>query len=90
MNKEIFMKIVMFDLDGTLLPMDQDVFVKAYFSELCKKAAPFGYDPEKLIKGVWAGTGAMVKNNGAKTNEAAERKPLAFKRFIGCETSQQL
>ena len=36
MNKEIFMKIVMFDLDGTLLPMDQDVFVKAYFSELCK------------------------------------------------------
>ena len=63
------MKIVMFDLDGTLLPMDQDVFVKAYFSELCKKAAPFGYDPEKLIKGVWAGTGAMVKNNGAKTNE---------------------
>ena len=69
MNKEIFMKIVMFDLDGTLLPMDQDVFVKAYFSELCKKAAPFGYDPEKLIKGVWAGTGAMVKNNGAKTNE---------------------
>lgn len=63
------MKIVMFDLDGTLLPMDQDVFVKAYFSELCKKMAPFGYDPDLLIKGVWAGTGAMVKNMGSKTNE---------------------
>ena len=63
------MKIVMFDLDGTLLPMNQDVFVKAYFSELCKKVVPFGYDSDKLIKGVWAGTGAMVKNNGAKTNE---------------------
>ncbi len=63
------MKVVLFDLDGTLLPMDQDVFVKAYFKELCKKAAPFGYDPDKLIQGVWAGTGAMVKNQGTKTNE---------------------
>ncbi len=25
------MKAVFFDLDGTLLPMDQDEFVKAYF-----------------------------------------------------------
>ena len=24
---------VFFDLDGTLLPMDQDVFVKTYFKE---------------------------------------------------------
>jgi HAD superfamily hydrolase (TIGR01549 family) len=63
------MKAVLFDLDGTLLPMDQDVFVKAYFKELCKKAAPIGYDPDKLISGIWAGTGAMVKNQGQKTNE---------------------
>lgn len=27
-------KAVLFDLDGTLLPMDQDVFVKAYFGRL--------------------------------------------------------
>ncbi|MBR5178780.1 MAG: HAD hydrolase-like protein [Lachnospiraceae bacterium] len=63
------MKAVLFDLDGTLLPMDQEVFVKAYFKELCKKAAPYGYDPDKLIKGIWTGTGAMVKNQGNKTNE---------------------
>ncbi|MBR4776451.1 MAG: HAD family hydrolase [Lachnospiraceae bacterium] len=62
-------KAILFDLDGTLLPMDQEVFVKAYFKELCKKAAPFGYDPDKLINGIWAGTGAMVKNQGTKTNE---------------------
>ena len=27
-------KTVLFDLDGTLLSMDQDVFVKAYFKDI--------------------------------------------------------
>ena len=26
---------ILFDLDGTLLPMDQDSFTKAYFKALC-------------------------------------------------------
>lgn len=65
------MKTVLFDLDGTLLPMDQDVFIKAYFGGLAQKLAPHGYDPERLIAGVWAGTAAMVKNDGSKTNEEA-------------------
>lgn len=30
-------KTILFDLDGTLLPMDQDVFVKSYFGGLRKK-----------------------------------------------------
>lgn len=62
-------KAVLFDLDGTLLPMDQDVFVKAYFSGLAKKLAPHGYDPDTLIPAIWAGTMAMVKNDGHATNE---------------------
>lgn len=62
-------KVILFDLDGTLLPMDQDVFVKAYFSGLAKKAAPYGYDAGELVKSVWAGTAAMVKNDGSVTNE---------------------
>lgn len=64
-------KAVLFDLDGTLLPMDQDVFVKTYFKGLAKKLAPRGYEPESLIKAVWGGTGAMMKNDGSKTNEQA-------------------
>ncbi|MBQ8238980.1 MAG: HAD-IA family hydrolase [Oscillospiraceae bacterium] len=60
---------VLFDLDGTLLPMDQDVFVKTYFGLLAKKLAPHGYEPDALIKAVWTGTGAMIKNNSGKTNE---------------------
>ncbi len=64
-------KAVLFDLDGTLLPMDQDVFVKAYFKGLAKKLAPRGYEPETLIKAVWGGTGAMINNDGSRTNEKA-------------------
>ena len=60
---------VLFDLDGTLLPMDQELFVKTYLGLLAKKMAPHGYDPDALIKGVWKGTGAMMKNVTGKTNE---------------------
>ena len=62
-------KAVLFDLDGTLLPMDQDRFIKAYFGGLCKRMAPFGYEGKALVEGIWAGTAAMVKNTGEKRNE---------------------
>lgn len=76
-------KAVLFDLDGTLLPMDQDVFVKAYLKGLAGKLAPHGYDPEALVGGIWEGTGAMVKNDGAVTNE--ERFWEVFSRRFGPE-----
>ncbi|MBO4938794.1 MAG: HAD family hydrolase [Oscillospiraceae bacterium] len=60
---------VLFDLDGTLLPMDQDEFVKYYLGLLGKKLAPYGYDPRVLAGNIWAGTAAMVKNDGSCTNE---------------------
>ena len=62
-------KAVLFDLDGTLLPMDQEVFVKAYFKGISTKLAAFGYDPNQLIKVIWGGTEVMIKNDGKKTNE---------------------
>ncbi|MCQ2431113.1 MAG: HAD family hydrolase [Clostridia bacterium] len=64
-------KTILFDLDGTLLPMDNDVFTKTYFGLLAKTLAPRGYDPEKLVKSVWYGTAAMVKNDGSETNDKA-------------------
>ena len=64
-------KAVLFDLDGTLLPMDQDEFVKGYFGLLCQKMAPYGYEPKTLVKAIWGGTEAMVKNDGSCTNEEA-------------------
>ncbi len=63
------LKHILFDLDGTLLPMDQDVFVKTYFGLLARKMALRGYAPEKFIESVWASVRAMVKNNGDRTNE---------------------
>lgn len=65
------MKAVLFDLDGTLLPMDQEEFVKEYFGLLAKRLAPLGYESQKLMKVFWAGVGAMVKNDGSCTNEEA-------------------
>ena len=62
-------KAVLFDLDGTLLPMDQDVFVKAYFKGIAAKLAHHGYEPKALIDAIWAGTIAMIKNDGQITNE---------------------
>lgn len=62
---------VLFDLDGTLLPMDQDTFIKAYFGGLARKLIPYGYDKDALIAAIWDGTGAMIKNNGERKNEDA-------------------
>ena len=60
---------ILFDLDGTLLPMDQDTFAKAYVKGLTVAAEPAGYSPMILSTAIMAGTAAMVKNNGERTNE---------------------
>ena len=64
-------KTVMFDLDGTLLPFEQDDFVKLYFGGLCKKLAPYGYEPDDVVKNVWKGTKAMAINDGSRLNSEA-------------------
>ena len=61
---------ILFDLDGTLLPMDQEKFLKAYIGGLAKAAEPHGYEPMTITSSILAGTAAMIKNNGEKTNEA--------------------
>lgn len=62
-------KAVLFDLDGTLLPMNQDLFIKEYFRTLAKKLAVHGYEPRELIKNVWQCTFEMIKNNGDVPNK---------------------
>ena len=63
------LKMVLFDLDGTLLPMDQNTFTRAYFGGLAKKLAPLGYEKDALVSAIWAGSQAMVENDGQKSNE---------------------
>ncbi len=63
------LKAVLFDLDGTLLPMNEEEFTNGYFGFLCKRLEKFGYEKEKLIETIWAGTKKMILNDGSKTNE---------------------
>lgn len=65
------MKAILFDLDGSLLPMDQDGFVGYYFKLLGEMMSALGYDPKASVKAVIAGTKAMSENDGSKTNEEA-------------------
>ena len=61
---------ILFDLDGTLLPMDNDMFTKGYLALLSKVAAKAGgYDRETFIKAMWKGVSAMMKNDGRRKNE---------------------
>ena len=62
---------ILFDLDGTLLPMEQDAFVRTYFAALAKKVAPLGFAQEPFLASMWKGTGAMLKNDGTRTNREA-------------------
>ena len=79
---------VLFDLDGTLLPMDQDIFVKSYLGRIAKAMALHGYDPDKLVKAIWSGTDAMVRNDGSRLNEAVFWDTFAG--FFGAPTPQEL
>ncbi len=64
-------KAVLFDLDGTLLPMNQDVFLNAYIEKLVKIAARHGYNSKKMKDAITSGTVAMIRNDGKRTNEEA-------------------
>lgn len=63
------MNTILFDLDGTLLPMDQDLFINLYFKKLAQYFAPKGIHLENFKKSINEGTKAMVLNDGSMTNE---------------------
>ncbi len=62
-------KLVLFDLDGTLLPMDQSEFMRAYFGLLSKAMESRGYEPKAFIEEILRGTAAMMSNDGSYSNE---------------------
>jgi FMN phosphatase YigB (HAD superfamily) len=58
------MDTFLFDLDGTLLPMDQDSFIDGYFKGIANKLLPYGIDTKTIIGVIWEGTKAMIENDG--------------------------
>jgi len=62
-------RYLFFDLDGTLLPMDTDVFIDAYIEAIAKRMQAY-LPPQKFISCLLAATEAMVRdNNSDRTNE---------------------
>jgi len=59
---------ILFDLDGTLLQFSQDEFMNAYLAKLRGVFSRLGMDADKSIDAVWAGTKAMMLNDGAGLN----------------------
>jgi len=59
---------ILFDLDGTLLKITQETFITNYFGKLKKVFERLEMNPDLSVKAVWAGTKAMVENDGTVLN----------------------
>ena len=64
-------KAILFDLDGTLLPLDNDRFTEVYLRTLAHRSAAWGYDPHTVAKAIQKACVAMIRNDGTKTNGQA-------------------
>jgi HAD superfamily hydrolase (TIGR01549 family) len=54
-------KAVLFDLDGTLLNIDMDYFLKQYFRKMVELAAEMGYkEGGRLVEQIWSSTEKMI------------------------------
>lgn len=65
------MNTILFDLDGTLVPITQEDFSRVYFGLLIQKAKDMNIDTESMKKGLFGGVNAMVNNDGSMINENA-------------------
>ena len=77
---------ILFDLDGTLIRMSQDAFLEAYLKRLSKVFIGLGLNPEEAIKALWAGTKAMVQNDGSVLN--SKRFWDAFSAYLKLDDSK--
>lgn len=60
---------ILFDLDGTLLSMDTDLFIKQYFGYVAE-ALKDHMSKEDVVKHFWHSTNEVIQSNdGSKTNE---------------------
>ena len=78
---------ILFDLDGTLLPIDLPLFEKLYFEALGREFHNL-LTPKDLATHIWASTKAMIQNTEYKTNEEVFMEDFA-KRISGDITIYQ-
>jgi FMN phosphatase YigB (HAD superfamily) len=61
---------VLFDLDGTLLPLNLESFIQDYFRALAASVAEH-VEPRRFIFSLLQATQVMLENDGSKTNSQA-------------------
>ncbi len=81
-------KAILFDMDGTLVPMDMQVFINSFMEKLLKKLEYLGVPSETAMKNTWKGIKAMVENDGTQLNEAVFRS--TYLELYGEETTQEI
>jgi HAD superfamily hydrolase (TIGR01549 family) len=59
---------ILFDLDGTLLPMDVETFVSAYLSSIGRYVGDYGLDSKRFSKGIYGGIEKMFTQDSSVTN----------------------
>ena len=64
-------RAIFFDLDGTLLPLDVDEFMRDYFAALGAYVARFGVSPEAFMAGMKAGIKNMAAHDDGRPNDEA-------------------
>lgn len=67
---------LLFDLDGTLLPMDMDCFVAQYMQKLAVRFLPI-LEPQQFIASLWQATNAMIAN----TEPGSDNSTVFWDRF---------
>lgn len=70
-NDERRYRAICFDLDGTLLPMDIDEFMREYFGRIAKFMGKRGVDADRFLSALKAGTRSMAMHVTDETNEEA-------------------
>ena len=60
---------VLFDLDGTLIGMNQDEFIRLYFHAILGKLTELGYDKALMYEALEKAIRATKRNDGLVTNE---------------------
>lgn len=73
---------IIFDLDGTLLPLDTDAFMDAYNKSVA------GYfkeimDPNVFIKALWTSTKATIDNKDYKKNDQVFK--VEMQKYLGAD-----
>lgn len=67
--EDMDVRAVFFDLDGTLLPMDLDEFLKRYFDSIARFMVRAGADQDDFKRGLSAGIAAMRDHDLDTTND---------------------